>query len=40
MAETGAFSPLIDRTYPLSEIRDAHAYVAAGHKRGSVVILM
>jgi NADPH:quinone reductase-like Zn-dependent oxidoreductase len=40
LAETGEFTPLIDRTYPLADIREAHAYVAAGRKRGSVVVLV
>lgn len=40
LAARGVFTPLIDRTYPLSEIAAAHAYVETGRKRGSVVILM
>jgi NADPH:quinone reductase-like Zn-dependent oxidoreductase len=38
LTEAGAYRPLIDRHYPLSQIVEAHAYVDAGHKRGSVVI--
>jgi NADPH:quinone reductase-like Zn-dependent oxidoreductase len=34
----GAFRPLIDRSYPLEQIRDAHAYVDTKRKRGSVVV--
>jgi NADPH:quinone reductase-like Zn-dependent oxidoreductase len=34
----GAFKPAIDRTYPLEQIRDAHAYVDTKRKRGSVVV--
>jgi NADPH:quinone reductase-like Zn-dependent oxidoreductase len=34
----GAFRPAIDRTYPLEQIRDAHAYVDTKRKRGSVVV--
>ena len=30
--------PVIDRTYALDEIVDAHRYVDNGHKRGNVVI--
>ena len=40
MAETGAFAPVIDRHYPLARIAEAHAYVDAGHKKGSVVITL
>jgi NADPH:quinone reductase-like Zn-dependent oxidoreductase len=38
LVETGAFKPVIDRTYPLERIVDAHAYVDTGRKRGNVVI--
>lgn len=34
----GDFTPLIDRTYPLDEIVDAHTYVDTGMKVGNVVI--
>ena len=40
LAASGAFTPVIDRTYPLSEIVAAHAYVDTGRKKGSVVITM
>jgi hypothetical protein len=29
---------VIDRTYPLARIIDAHAYVDTGRKKGNVVI--
>ena len=32
--------PVIDRTYPLSEVREAFGYLAEGHARGKVVITM
>jgi len=38
LAASGALKPVIDRTYPLARIADAHAYVDTGRKRGSVVI--
>ena len=38
LATTGEIRPVIDRTYALDEIVDAHRYVDTGHKRGNVVI--
>jgi len=38
LAETGAFKPVIDRSYPLEHAAEAHAYVDTGRKRGSVVL--
>ena len=37
LATTGEIRPVIDRTYALDEIVDAHSYVDMGHKRGNVV---
>jgi NADPH:quinone reductase-like Zn-dependent oxidoreductase len=36
--EAGAVTPVIDRTYPLSETASAIAYVAEGHARGKVIL--
>jgi len=38
LAEAGDLKPVVDRTYSLDEIADAHRYVELEHKRGNVVI--
>jgi NADPH:quinone reductase-like Zn-dependent oxidoreductase len=38
LIEDGAVTPVIDRTYPLSEAAEALRYVGAGHTRGKVVV--
>ena len=38
LAEAGVYTPLIDRVYPLEEVRAAHAYVDTGRKKGNVVL--
>jgi NADPH:quinone reductase-like Zn-dependent oxidoreductase len=38
LAETGKLTPVIDRTYPLSEAPDALRYVGTRGARGKVVI--
>ena len=40
LAESGAFKPVVDRSYPFARIADAHAHVDTGHKRGNVVIAL
>jgi NADPH:quinone reductase-like Zn-dependent oxidoreductase len=37
-AERGLLRPVIDRTYLLNEIQQAHRYVESGHKKGSVIV--
>lgn len=36
--ERGLFRPLVDRSYPLTEIVEAYRYVETGQKIGNVVI--
>ena len=38
LATKGEIRPVIDRTYALDDIVDAHRYVDNGHKRGNVVV--
>jgi NADPH:quinone reductase-like Zn-dependent oxidoreductase len=38
LMQSGKVTPVIDRTYPLSQIREAMAYLEAGHARGKVII--
>lgn len=38
LADTGTLRPIIDRTYPLDAVADAHRYVDTGRKRGSVIL--
>jgi NADPH:quinone reductase-like Zn-dependent oxidoreductase len=38
LIESGKVKPIIDRTYPLSEVREAFRYLDESHARGKVVI--
>jgi NADPH:quinone reductase-like Zn-dependent oxidoreductase len=39
LIESGKVMPVVDRTYPLSESRDAIRYLKEGHVRGKVGIV-
>ena len=40
LLETGKLTPVIDRSYPLSEVPEAIRYLEEGHARGKIIITM
>ncbi|HVM71069.1 MAG TPA: NAD(P)-dependent alcohol dehydrogenase [Anaerolineales bacterium] len=40
LLEAGSIVPIIDRTYPLSEAKEAMRYLGTGHARGKIVLTM
>lgn len=40
LLEAGALKPVIDRSYTLDQISEAHRYVEQGHKRGNVLVVI
>jgi NADPH:quinone reductase-like Zn-dependent oxidoreductase len=40
LIESGKVTPVIDRTYPLSEVPEAIRYLEEGRAKGKVVIIL
>ena len=40
LMDRGDYCPVVDRTYPFEELREAYAYVDSGRKVGNVVVTM
>ena len=38
ISEAGKMRGILDRTYPLEQLAEAHQYIGTGHKRGNVVL--
>ncbi|HJR88697.1 MAG TPA: zinc-binding dehydrogenase, partial [Aeromicrobium sp.] len=39
LAGAGRLKVTVDRTFPLADVADAHAYQASGHATGKVVLI-
>jgi NADPH:quinone reductase-like Zn-dependent oxidoreductase len=40
MFDEGSLQDVIDKTYPVDQIVEAHRYVDGGHKKGNVVVVL
>ena len=38
LVEEGKLHPVVDRTFPLDNVREAHEYSEQGHVRGKIVL--
>ena len=39
LAAAGQFKVIVDKTFPLADVADAHSYLASGHATGKVVLI-